>query len=504
MKWGDRVKYAFARCELDTVARTLCVDGRPVHVERQVFDTLQMLAENAGLLVTRDDLLARIWNGRVVSDSAIASRINAARRAVGDDGRRQMVIATASGLGFRLVAEVSVTGGSAGRPAVAVLPLERLGATEADAHLARGIADQLAGTLGNASHVDVIDTAASFAPALRSLPPAAIAARLHARYLVAGSLQSAGEALRVQLRLVAPAESRQVWAGTFNGTRTGIFDLQDRLALAVLGEIEPHLVRHEIRRSRAQHGTASAFDHYLRAADLIRRMAPDALREARAELDRAIGQYADYAAAHAMKAWIATLMIPNGLEVDPAKEIATAERGLALGALDCDALSMGGYAYGFLTRDPEAGLDHVRRALTLNPSSARAHDHAGWLLLYAGLSSEARPHFDRALALCPLDEFSFRILTGRAFASLYAGDFGAAISDARRARIAASGYTVCLRVLAAALAHAGRDAEAAAVAAELRALHPDFTIDRFASETRFTGVADRKILLSGLRRAGLP
>ncbi|MCR9110970.1 winged helix-turn-helix domain-containing protein [Marivita sp. XM-24bin2] len=498
------MKYAFAGCELDTETRTLCVAGTPVHVERQVFDILLLLAENAGRVVTRDDLLVRIWNGRIVSDSAIASRINAARRAVGDDGLRQAVIATVSGVGFRLVAKVIVTGGTAGRPAVAVLPLERLAPSEVDAHLARGIADQLAGTLGHASHVDVIDTAASFAPALRSLPPAAIAARLQARYLVAGSLQSTGEALRVQLRLVEPVEARQVWAGTFDGTRAGIFDLQDRLALAVLGEIEPHLVRNEIRRSRTLHGTATAFDHYLRASDLVRRMDAADLDAARAELDLAIGQYADYAAAYAMKAWIATLMIPNGLKIDAADELAAAERGLALGALDCDALSMGGYAYGFFTRDPEAGLDHVRHALALNPSSARAHDHAGWLLLYAGLGAEALVHFNRALALCPLDEFSFRMLTGRAFACLYAEDFSAAISYARRARVAAPGYTVCLRVLIAALVHSGRDAEAAAVAAELLAINPGFTVDRYSGETRFAGAGDREILLSGLRQAGLP
>lgn len=480
------------------------VDGQPVHVERQVFEILHVLAENAGRVVTRNDLVERIWDGRVVSESAIASRINAARRAVGDDGRRQSLIATSSGLGFRLLSEVSVERGTAGRPAVAVLPLELLGAAEADAHLARGIADQLAVTLGHASHIDVIDTAASFAPVLRALSPAAIAGRLSARYLVAGSLQTVGDALRVQLRLVAPAEARQVWGGTFDGTRAGIFELQDRLAVAVLGEIEPHLVRHEIQRSRARHGTASAFDHFLRAADLVRRMEADALHEARAELNLAIGQYADYAAAYAMMSWIATLMIPNGLEVDPAEELAAAERALALGALDYEALSMGGYAYGFFTRDPEAGLVHVLRALALNPSSARAHDHAGWLLLYAGRSAEASAHFNRAIALCPLDEFNFRMLTGSAFACLYGRDIASAISLARRARAAASGYSVCLRVLIAALAHAGRSAEAEAVAADLLAINPDFTVDRYAAETRFSESTDREILLSGLRLAGLP
>jgi DNA-binding winged helix-turn-helix (wHTH) protein/tetratricopeptide (TPR) repeat protein len=501
---GGTVKYRFAGCELDMEARTLRVEDRPVHVERQVFEILALLAENAGRAVSRELLLARVWDGRVVSESAIASRINAARRAVGDDGRRQAVIATESRFGFRLVAEIAVEGGTEGRPAIAVLPLDVIGGTDGDVHLARGIADQLAGMLGYASHVDVIDTAASFAPSLASLAPAKIAASLAVRYLVVGSLHLSGDALRVQLRLVESEHGRQVWARTFEGAREQVFDLQDRLASAVLGEIEPHLVRHEIQLSRTRHGTVRAFDHYLRAADLLRRMDRDTIQEARSELDKAIAQYPRYAAAYSMKAWIATLMVPNGLDVDPDRERATAERGLTLGPLDCDALSMGGYAYGFFSRDPEAGLDHVTRALALNPSSARAHDHAGWLLLYTGRCDEAATQFDRAVALCPLDEFSFRMLTGRAFADLFRRDFTSAVSLARRARAASPGYTISHRVLIAALAHLGRDAEARAIAADLLDLNPKLTLARYAAETRFADPGNLEILLSGLARAGLP
>lgn len=231
------MKYFFAGCELDTVERSLQVDGRVVHIERQVFEILLLLADNKGRLVTRDELLIRIWNGRIVSESSIASRINAARRAIRDDGRRQDIIETVSGMGFRMVAEVSMQSDSVGRPAVAILPLELLGSNKADVNLARGVAEQLAGTLGHASHIDIIDTAASFSPALQSLSPAKIGECLSARYLVTGSFQSVDDKLRIQLRLTATADGLQVWAGTFDGTRQQIFELQDRLALAVLGEI---------------------------------------------------------------------------------------------------------------------------------------------------------------------------------------------------------------------------------------------------------------------------
>jgi adenylate cyclase len=165
---------------------------------------------------------------------------------------------------------------------------------------------------------------------------------------------------------------------------------------------------------------------------------------------------------------------------------------------------MGGYALGFLERDPATGLEYVRRALALNPSAARAHDFAGWLQLYQARPEAARDHFDRALELCPLDEFSFRMLTGRAFANLFLRHFEAAAADGRRAHAAAVHYTVCHRVLAAALAHLGRDKDAKAVVRELRTVHPGLTLARFARETRFEGPECRRILFDGLLRAGLP
>lgn len=98
------MRYRFADCELDTGSYTLTRDGEPVAVEPQVFDLLALLAENAGQLITRDQLVERVWDGRIVSEATISARINAARRAVGDDGKRQSVIRTIPRRGIELVA----------------------------------------------------------------------------------------------------------------------------------------------------------------------------------------------------------------------------------------------------------------------------------------------------------------------------------------------------------------------------------------------------------------
>ena len=97
----------FADCELDLSLHELRREGERVHVEPQVFDVLAHLARRRGVLVTKEELLDEVWGDRFVSESALSSRIKAARQATGDDGRAQRVIRTVHGRGFTFVAEVS-------------------------------------------------------------------------------------------------------------------------------------------------------------------------------------------------------------------------------------------------------------------------------------------------------------------------------------------------------------------------------------------------------------
>ncbi|WP_413720316.1 alpha/beta fold hydrolase [Silicimonas sp. MF1-12-2] len=98
------MRYTFSDCVLDTEEQTLTRSGVAVPVEPQVFDLLHVLAANAGKLVNRDEIVDKVWDGRIVSESAISARIAAARKAVGDDGKAQRIIQTVSRRGFRLIA----------------------------------------------------------------------------------------------------------------------------------------------------------------------------------------------------------------------------------------------------------------------------------------------------------------------------------------------------------------------------------------------------------------
>ncbi len=101
------MRYAFEDCVLDLDRRELSKGGTAVDLEPQVFDLLAFLVRNRDRVVSRDDLIAGVWNGRIVSESALASRINAVRRAIGDDGSAQRLIKTIVRKGFRFVGEAN-------------------------------------------------------------------------------------------------------------------------------------------------------------------------------------------------------------------------------------------------------------------------------------------------------------------------------------------------------------------------------------------------------------
>ncbi len=103
------MEYRFADCCLDLSRYRLTRGGEEVHVEPQVFDLLALLARAAPDLVSYDDMIAAIWKGRIVSDSTLAARVNAARKAVGDDGKRQAVIRTVPRRGVQLSVPLEAT-----------------------------------------------------------------------------------------------------------------------------------------------------------------------------------------------------------------------------------------------------------------------------------------------------------------------------------------------------------------------------------------------------------
>lgn len=114
MIFCEQMRYTFSNCVLDIDRHLLIRDGEPVKVEPQVFDLLHLLVRNAGVLVTRDQIIDEIWDGRIVSESSISARTNAVRKAVGDSGKQQGVVKTIPRRGLQLCTPVSIQGNGEG------------------------------------------------------------------------------------------------------------------------------------------------------------------------------------------------------------------------------------------------------------------------------------------------------------------------------------------------------------------------------------------------------
>src|SRR6202163_4789997 len=123
------MQFRFADHVLDVACRELRRSGEPIALEPQVFDLLVHLIRNRDRVVNKDDLLESVWKGRIVSESTLTSRINAACKAVGDSGEAQRLIRTVPRKGFRFIGAVTESGpvepaslrGQRERPSIAVL-----------------------------------------------------------------------------------------------------------------------------------------------------------------------------------------------------------------------------------------------------------------------------------------------------------------------------------------------------------------------------------------------
>jgi DNA-binding winged helix-turn-helix (wHTH) protein len=98
--------FVFGKCEIDCDRRELRREGSVIHVEPQVFDVLVHLVRHRDRVVSKEDLIRAVWDGRSVSDDMVTSRVSAARRAIGDIGAEQRLIRTMTRRGFRFVGEV--------------------------------------------------------------------------------------------------------------------------------------------------------------------------------------------------------------------------------------------------------------------------------------------------------------------------------------------------------------------------------------------------------------
>ena len=319
---GEWLPYLFENYALDTERRELRRAGNLITLEPQVFDLLEYLVRHRERVVTKDDLIASIWQGRIVSESALSTRINALRVAIGDSGEEQRLIRTLPRRGLRFVGAVreeqkSHAGGFTStraeqekamlalpdKPSIAVLPFTDMDHNPEQEYFADGVAEEIITALSRCNWLFVIARNSSFTYRGRAVDIRQIGRELGVRYVLEGSVRRGGNRIRFISQLVDATTGAHIWADRFEGEMSDVFELQDRITESVVAVIEPNLQRAEIERlKRKPVSNLDAYDLMLHAQQLEYEFTEQSLAEAIQHVDRALALDPNYAAAMALGA----------------------------------------------------------------------------------------------------------------------------------------------------------------------------------------------------------
>jgi len=517
--WEQVLIYRFDAYSLDTARRELHREQTPVSLEPQVFDLLEYLIRNRDRVVSRDELFASIWAGRVVSESTLDTRLNQARSAIGDDGSAQRLIRTFPRKGFRFIETVREAEPEAppaapadiallpNLPSIAVLPFTNMSG-EAEECFADGIAEEIITALSRCRGLLVIARSSSFTYKGRTVDVRRIGQELGVRYVLEGGVRRDGERLRITGRLSDTATGANLWAERFEGNRKDVFDLQDHITASVVGAIEPKLQLAEIERlQRRAPANIDAYELLLRAQQHEYEFTRESLLAAIRLVERILAIDPSYAPAMALGAYCHAERRFQGWAVDVEAEaregLRLARRALETGSDDANVLWMAAYAIRELEMDPRQSQELVARSLELNPSSAIALTIAAWNDVVLGDPAGARERLRRAGRLSPRDPRAWFMATAGALACIAEDAFDQAAACARKALAQNPRSSQAWRILAASLAMMGDCRGAREALGEAIAIEPQLTLVRLRARLAFMPERLWATLAEGLRRAGL-
>ena len=459
---ASQATYEFGPFCLDGNKKLLWRDSEPVALTPKVLDTLLTLIELRDRVVTKDELLERVWSGTVVEEGGLARNISILRKALGEKPDQHTYIVTVPGKGYRFVAEVREAAGTgasaqqpvregptaaagrgikprvsrwvvlgglaalaaavlvvyllrhppgapAGPPAItslAVLPLANLSGDLAQEYFADGMTEALIGNLARIRALRVVSRTSvmRFKGGTRSLPE--IAQALNVDAIVEGSVLRTGDRVRISVQLIHVATDTHLWAREYERDLTDILKLQGEVSRAVAEEIQVQITAEErARLASAASVDPAAYQEYLLGQHYLWRLDEEDLTRAIDHFEQATRLDGRYAAAYAglSHAWwwrgVWGAKSPKQVEVQ--------SRAAALRALELDPqlaaahVSSGRIKFSY-DWDWSGAEQDFSRALELDPNSLDAHFFQGMLCMALGRFRESIAHIERAEQLDPL------------------------------------------------------------------------------------------------------
>ena len=393
------------------------------------------------------------------------------------------------------------------KPSIAVLPFQNMSQDPEQEFFADGMAEDIITALSRYRSLFVIARNSTFAYKGQSPDLRDVARDLGVKFVLEGSIRKGGSMIRVTAQLIEGSTGNHIWAERYDRELDDIFSLQDEITQTIVAAIGPEIDQFE--RERAQRlppDNLDAWESYQRALWHVYRFSKGDNTEAQLLFKQAAAHSPNFAPAHAGLAHALYFSFMHGYAEDRQAALThafeVARTAVAIDDRDADAhFALGRILY--LRRMHEASLSEFDAAVTVNPSLAHAHLGYGTALGYLGRWESAIESLDRALRLSPHDPAIWVFSAARALWLMGSGRIEDAAESATHATRQPTAEVTAYIVLAAALAHLGREEEGCGAFEDALSLKPDIDAAFVGQIFPFEDPANLEIILTGLRRSGL-
>lgn len=540
--------YKFANFELDP-EQGLSRGGDLVELEPQALQLLQFLIERRAGIVSKQELVDKIWGGKAITDAALNTRIHSVRKALGDTASASRFIKTYPKRGFQFVAAVSTmksapprkhkrkllsliaaatvllgigwfafTGEKplpldTKRPSIAVVRFDDLSGEASAQYFVDGLTDELTSHLSRHRDFFVVSSATMLSYAGETDTALEIARDVGVSYVVRGSVRRTEGRVRVSGELIDVEANETIWAEVFEHQLDDIFFVQEEISQAIAGRLLPEIYQSDnLQTLDKPTEDLGAWDLYLRGRFRQSVFAKDAQHDALRLAKEALARDPEFAAAHSLMARaLGTIFFFQWSDVPQETLIAAteaAQRAIELDDQNAQAHAALGYIYRF-TGEAEPAIANLERAVMLNPNDARIRLELAHTFDWFRMQSEALPHIEMALKLSPRDPMLQNMYFYKGHILFHLGRYEDALEAARQLGTVATSNTwrVFHHLLRAAnLNKLGRAEEAQKAIEAALLISPKLSIT--AMQRQFAGSKNhpenRRIWLASLRDAGLP
>lgn len=509
------MRYRIGDYVLDLRKFELRKNDHLLSAEPQVLSLLFLLVENRDRLISKDELVATVWGGRAVSDSAISSRIKSARQLLGDDGETQRMIRTVHGKGFRFVGEVSACETDASgvesfdpmgtKPSIAVLPFDC--ADPALSIISDGVPHELIVGLSRLRSLTVIARGSSFRLRGWSGNLAQVGGTLGVTYCLTGTVHRAGNRVAVAVELVDARTTSIIWGDLYEGDLDRLHEVRESILAQVISTLELQISHHEAERARLRPAEdLSAWSCYHLGLQHIFRFNRTDNAHGLQYFEQAVAQNPGFSQAHAGVSFArfqnAFMRYSDDVAEQAKLARRAAENAVELDEQDPAANLMLGRSL-WLEGEIESSTPWIERSIVLSPNYAQAIYSRAWTQMIMTQGEAGQENARAAIRLSPIDPLRYAMVAIDGFTNAMLGDeaTGAVLAD--RAAREPRAHVMIAVMAAICQVWAGNEQGARYWTRQIRSRGPNLTKEDFLRSFPFKGGPVRRRVSDALIAIGM-